>query len=108
MGTKNIQTLMHRYFSREIQDDNDISGSFTGTGASSSGTFQGFFDMSLSGFGTATVVLQRSFDSGSTWKNVESHTADVEKIVQGAAEDVLYRLNCTAYTSGTIAYRLKG
>lgn len=91
-----------------------VSGSFTGTGQSA--TFLanardpsvegGRFNIDLSGFGTATVVLQRSFDNGSTWNAVKSYSADASEMGEEAEAGVLYRFNCTAYTSGTIAYRL--
>jgi len=66
------------------------------------------FNMSLSGFGTATVVLQRSFDRGDTWLNVESFSADTERRVDDPEAGIYYRLNCTAFTSGPIVYRLSG
>lgn len=83
-----------------------VTGSFTGTGASDAFVTRGGFNMSLSGFGVATVELQRSFDAGSTWKTVESFTADAERRVDDPEHNVYYRMNATAYTSGTIAYRL--
>lgn len=91
-----------------------VSGTFTGTGASGSflanpraevhRTAQ--FNISLSGFGTATVQLQRSFDGGTTWFTVKSYTADVSEVGDEPEASVLYRLNCSAYTAGTITYRL--
>jgi hypothetical protein len=83
-----------------------VSGQFTGTGASASVALYGKFNVSVQGFGTATVALQRSFDNGSTWNTVESYTAPTDKVGEEPEAGILYRLNCTAYTSGTIAYRL--
>lgn len=83
-----------------------VSGTFTTTGTSAAFTKSGGFNMSLSGFGSATVVLQRSFDEGATWVNVESFTGDAERRVDEPSLDVFYRFNCTVYSSGTIAYRL--
>jgi len=83
-----------------------LAGSFTGTGQSDEIGFRGNFNVSLSGFGTATVSLERSFDSGSTWKTVEEFTADTEKYGFEPEPKVIYRFNCSAYTSGTVAYRL--
>ena len=84
----------------------EISGSFTGTGTSSSESMIGNFDMSLSGFGSGSVNLERSFDGWSSWVVVETFTADAEKVGRQVEHGVLYRFNCTAYTSGTIVYRL--
>lgn len=83
-----------------------FSGTFSGTGQSSSSGLFGYFNLSLSGFGTATVQLQRSYDQGVTWKTRTSYTADTEAVIQEPEYGVLYRLNCSAYTSGTIAYRV--
>lgn len=83
-----------------------VSGSFASTGASSTVTINGCFNLSLSGFGSATVDVERSFDSGSTWVTVESFTADAERIGKEPENRVMYRLNCSAYTSGTITYRI--
>lgn len=83
-----------------------LSGSFTGTGQSSEVRIQGAFNVSLSGFGSATVTVQRSFDSGSTWLTIESFEADVERKGCETEDKVLYRFNCSSYSSGTIAYRL--
>jgi len=69
--------------------------------------------------GTGTVQLERSFDGGVTWQ-IYSATADgatnqlynwtLSNASEGLTEDVgagpnnvLFRLNCTAYTSGSIS-----
>ena len=84
-----------------------LTGSITETGATSSTDCGQRFNLSLSGFGSATVDLERSFDGGSTWQALESFTADSEK-VGTSHEGASYRLNCTSYTSGTIVYRISG
>jgi hypothetical protein len=65
---------------------------------------------------SGTVQLERTFDGGNTWVvcniggagTLAQFTAGTPvSIVFGEPEkNVLYRLNCTAYTSGTINYRL--
>lgn len=94
-----------------------VTGTFTATGQSASFTpasqiRDGMFNVSMSGTFSATVVLQRSFD-GTNWFTVSkpdltdaSFTAGVSFIVQEVEDGVRYRLNCTAYTSGTVTYRL--
>ena len=82
------------------------SGIFTGTGAGNSMILHGDFNVSLSGFGTATVQLQRSFDGGVVWKTIDSYTSDIEKRGSEIEGGVRYRFNCITYTSGTIVYRL--
>lgn len=82
------------------------TGTITATGQTTPVTLGTRFSLSMDGFGTATIALERSFD-GSTWAAVESYTADTEK-TGDSAENAQYRLNCTAYTSGTITYRLAG
>lgn len=83
-----------------------VTGSFTSVSASNAFITRAGFNLSLSGFGSATVVLQRSFDKGNSWKNVESFSSDVERRVDDPEGGVWYRLNCTVYTSGTIEYRM--
>lgn len=86
-----------------------ISGSFSDTGESAdSFRYAGQFNVSLSGFGTATVAVQRSFDNGSTWVTVESFTEDTERFAVSPQSDVLWRFNCTSHSSGTIVYRMSG
>jgi hypothetical protein len=87
-----------------------LSGSFAATGTSDSLHVNGPVSISLdiaSGPGSGTVKLERSFDDGSTWKEVEEW-ADLgyEGIIEEVAYHILYRFRCSAYTSGTIYYVL--
>ena len=56
-----------------------LIGSFTGVEYSSNFQTRAGFNLSLSGFGVGTVLLQRSFDKGATWVTVETYTADAEQ-----------------------------
>ena len=91
-----------------------ISGTFTATGQSTALTIYGSFNVSIWGTFAATLQLQRTFDGGTTWLPVSADAAgdslqwsvpfsgtwtEVEK-------QVGYRLSCTAYTSGTVNYRV--
>ena len=85
----------------------EVTSTFTGTGQSSTVVLAKDFNLSLSGTFVATVAIQRSFDDGATWKTVESYTAEIESTgFEPEGGGALYRLNCTAYTSGTVTYRL--
>jgi len=66
----------------------------------------GAFNLSLSGTWAGVVVLQRSFNAGSTWLNVQTYSANTEDTGNEPEDNVWYRLNCTTYTSGTITYRV--
>lgn len=63
---------------------------------------------------SATVQLQRSFDGGATWITISedttgtlaSYTAEMNGLIYEPEQGVQYRFNCTAYTSGTINYRI--
>jgi hypothetical protein len=94
-----------------------VTGTFTATGQSATfvapSALSGEFNVSLSGTWAATVALQRSFDAGSTWVTVSkpdltdaSFTANASFSVKEPEPGVRYRLNCSAYTSGTVTYRL--
>lgn len=69
---------------------------------------KGLFNISLSGTWAATVYLQRSFDNGSTWNDVDSFTENVENIATEPESGVLYRIGVKAggYTSGTVVGRI--
>jgi hypothetical protein len=104
---------------------NVLSGSFTGTGVSGNFQFLGVFNLIFGGSGgpngayVASLQLERSFDGGTTWYvagvggggaqalyNVANQ--DVSVLVTEVERGMVYRLHCTAYTSGTINYRLSG
>ena len=67
----------------------------------------GDFNFSLSGTWVAIVFIQRSFDAGSTWRDVASYTANIEDTGY-EPEPVLYRAGTKTggFTSGTIVLRL--
>ena len=88
-----------------------ISGSFTGTGRSPAslhsrgGVHQDKkATLSLSGFGSATIDVERSSDGGVTWHLVDSLTANTEKNYDTPSDYFIYSLNCSVYGSGTIVY----
>lgn len=68
----------------------------------------GIFNLSLSGTWVATVWLQRSYDSGSTWLDVASYTANVEEQWSEVEAGVLWRFGVKTggFTSGTIVGRI--
>lgn len=68
--------------------------------------FNGKADVSISGTFVATILLQRSFDAGTTWVNVGSYTAPTEFLHENNSNAVQYRFNCTAFTSGSAVCRM--
>lgn len=82
------------------------SGEFTSAGTSEAIALEGWFNLSLNGFGSATVSLLRSLDGGNTFYGVEAFTADVENRGHEPESGALYKLICSPYTSGTIKYRI--
>jgi len=96
-----------------------VTGTFTATGQSaslcpelSSAVSSAPFNMALRGTFVGTVQLEASFDSGTNWIPVTAlgtsitFTGPCKEVFEEPEAGVLYRLNCTAYTSGTINYRL--
>lgn len=97
-----------------------VTGSFSGTGQSSSfkpvmrAMAWGAFNVFLNGAGTATIQLEKSYD-GSTWHAIYAagvqlyvwnYTGtNISETVDEPEPGVVYRLNCTAYTSG-VNYRM--
>lgn len=94
-----------------------VTGTFTGTGQSSAFLpFPGSFSVTLSS-GVATVKLERSADTGASWIDVSSdalgtvaswtlNSTEVAVVVDEPEAGCQFRLNCTAFTSGTVTYRL--
>lgn len=102
-----------------------VSGTFGATGTSGNATttigaqtvvpvFIGAFNVAIWGTFVATVGLEKSFDGGTTWLPVSrdaagtaaTWTAPANIVVTEPEADVQYRLNCSAYTSGTVNYRI--
>jgi hypothetical protein len=98
-----------------------VTGTFTAIGQSASyappvaprNTNTGGFNVSTWGTFVASVQLERSFDNGTTWLPLTAAGNQLYAWTAPASENgaepeagVLYRLNCTAYTSGTINYRI--
>ena len=69
---------------------------------------RGYFNFSLSGTFVATVFVQRSFDKGVTWLDVESYTAATEQKGIEPEGGVYYRfgIKTGGYTNGTVVGRL--
>lgn len=101
----------------------DITGTFTATGQSASLTPEVTgdikdsvpFNVSLTGTFVGTVQLERRFTAtgGTTWHPITAAatqigiwTAPSSETFEECQAGVEYRLNCTAYTSGTVTYRM--
>jgi hypothetical protein len=90
-----------------------LAGTFTATGQSAAVNLGRYFNLSLWGTFSAVVSLERSFDGGTTWLNctradgtANSFSAAASLVCEEPEAGVLYRLNCTTYTSGTVSWRL--
>jgi hypothetical protein len=72
------------------------------------------FNVSVWGTFVGTVVLERSFDSGANYipvlryctNTAVSYTAPSSEVLPEPEGGVIHRLRCSAYTSGTINWRL--
>ncbi|MGB8274060.1 MAG: hypothetical protein WCF16_02190 [Alphaproteobacteria bacterium] len=83
-----------------------ISQTFSGTGATNPVPLRGKFNVSVQGFGSAGVNLERSYDNGATWNIVETYSANTDKVGEEPETGVVYRLNVTSWASGTLKCRL--
>jgi hypothetical protein len=101
-----------------------VTGSFAATGTSPDSFLPGVegpgvprqFNISLTGSGVATIQLERSFDQGQTWCPIYGGGAqlylwtysgtNLSEVAEEVEPGVLYRLNDTNHTSGTVAYRI--
>lgn len=68
----------------------------------------GQFNFPLSGTWVGTVHVQRSFDGGTTWMDVDSFTANTEQVGDEPEGEVQYRFGVKTgnYTSGTVVGRI--
>lgn len=90
------------------------TGSFTAIGAGVVLEAVNFLNVTVFGTFVGTLTLQRSFDGGIEWIDRGETAFGTPFQFTGPTSfpcfepetGVLYRLNCTAYTSGTINYRL--
>jgi hypothetical protein len=71
---------------------------------------RGHYNYGIAGTWVGTVTLQRSFDEGTTWRDVDSHTANVETYGYEPGENVYYRCGFKTgeYTSGQATVRIDG
>jgi hypothetical protein len=92
----------------------EVDGIFSGVSAGGGiAIIPGTFNITLSGAFVATVVLERSFDGGSTWFGATlvddtpiSWQVRVSTWWSEPESNVMFRLRCTAFTSGSIGWRL--
>ncbi len=71
------------------------------------------YNVSCNGTFVASVALERSLDSGTTWIPLGflsttpiAINQPVAMVLQEAESGALYRSNCTSYTSGTATVRI--
>ena len=62
---------------------------------------RGNADVSASGISDSTVTVQRSFDGGTTTKDVEQFTADFEKTIDASEQGAVYRVGVKTGDYGT-------
>lgn len=89
-----------------------ITGSFTGT--TTSATLSNYastesdkkMTISIAGTFVATVNLDRSYDAGGSWNTIKSYTVPIEENLDTPSDAFIYRLDCSAFTSGQVDYAL--
>lgn len=77
-------------------------------------TFFRDFNLALWGTFAGTIQLEKSFNGGTTWLPINEDNTGTPAAYTGPVclsgfepeYGVLYRWNCTAYTSGTVNYRI--
>ncbi len=116
-GTKDYATVKA---AGDITADALISqGVAASTGTSAATVFLGAFNVALSGTFTGTVLFEKSYDGGATWVTVAQDAAgtaasytlawtsqSINLTLCEVETQVAWRLRCSAFTSGTLNYRL--
>jgi len=88
-------------------------GTFTGTGSGTGAARLGTFAVAVWGVFVATLCLEASFDGGTVWIPVVDEDGLTAKLTapgqivytQGEAA-VLFRVTCSAFTSGTVNWQI--
>jgi len=62
---------------------------------------KGVADLSISGVSDSTVTVQRSFDNGTTVKDIESFNVDTEKTIECSVSGIRYRVGIKTGDYGT-------
>lgn len=84
-----------------------IYGTFTATGASDTIELYGDFNVQVTGIaGGSVVALERKLPGETAFAAVDSLTADTSQRGFEPEFGTVYRLNCTAFGTGSVAYRL--
>ncbi len=93
--------------SRTITAENQFSGAFTPP-QNPRHPKCGQFTFSLTGVWNATITLQRSFDKGDSWVDVETFTEPTQVNLTDLTSDVRYRFGVKSgeFTSGPIYVKL--
>jgi hypothetical protein len=87
-----------------------VTGNVSAPGTISLGVWRGRFNITFSGGSGVAATIQKSYDNGSTWHNLTAlgatvvFTAGTEPIEETEL-GVLFRVNVTAITSGTLTVR---
>jgi hypothetical protein len=92
---------------------NSVLGAFTAVGVGAAFTPFGNFNLSVWGTFVGSVVLERSFDGGTTYTQASfpdgttpTLTAPMSGTWNEKEKGTAYRFRCSAFTSGTINWRL--
>ncbi len=96
--------------------DTLLEGTFAATGVSAGVPLKGKANVLITG-GSGVVEIQKSFDDGATWNVIskdssgaaasyDTASVDLNGTVEEPEFGIKYRFECTAYTSGTITFRL--
>lgn len=91
-----------------------VTGTLGAATSAPSTEFSGYFSVNIWGTFSATAVLEKSYDGGTTWLAAQkdtstaapSWTAAASVVIYEPESGVLYRIRCSAYTSGTISWRI--
>lgn len=86
-----------------------VATTFTSATAGTSLPLKGEFNASVQWNGAVgTVQIQRFFEGDSSWRVVKEYAntdGDIEIVLNEPEGNVLYRFQCTAWTSGTFYCR---
>ena len=90
---------------RHVRTDNATNGNYGAVTASTPIRVKGDWDFVTHGTWDGTIKVQRSYDDGATWEDLRAYTSVSDRNVAATGEETedgaLYRVNMTAWNSGT-------
>lgn len=94
-----------------LKTDNETTGMFEAVGESWPVQCKGTWNFLTHGTWTGTVIIQRSFDAGTTWEDYRTYTGSDDRNMDANGnekkDNAYYRVKMEKYVSGALEYEFR-